>query len=462
MSEWLDCVEVARRRIDLRDGTREAVERRLAEVGMDRTVASVRENYREFVRRTGAHDRYVEYFAACVMSHFGDHDRHEAPAWLLARLNRWRIAEAPVPPGTVRLEFAHGEPAQQPTTLQSVHDFIRMALGERDDPPPIYGPAGTIINRPEFSLGEPMMIVILPPGSRPSEGTLIRPERQNVPLSDFQDEMKSPTWKVASVPYGFEVSWPYEAPMLTATVDGLREARSRLASAGVVSTWLLVDRFVAFFRGGWFMLPLRTVKGLQQATTMQRLVGLPDAVPLAKLAMPVPLIVDGSGTVHMCWVDTPAPPGHLRYPFRFRHLGEVRALQPEVVADASLPSDEQAFVRKWRDLVAEVAVHRALRAGRGRPPKRTGVPGGLDYSKLVAMGYRRRLAEWGEHRSREQAELGVLDSVPRDPTPQDRQSMWEGAMREARQHVPADLRGPIEKGTKAAVEGDSPWRPSGG
>lgn len=461
MNEWIDAVECTRRDLGITPGTSEDVAPRLAEVGMDTVVSRIRTNYRALVRRTGVHYRYVEYFAACVVSHFHDGDAHRAPAWLIERLRRWRASESPVAPGMVRIEFVHGREPASPPDIRSVVEFIHMAIGEGKPKPAIYGPTGTVANPPKFSIGEPIMIVITPHSSQPSAGTLITPERQTVPLQDLFSEMQAVQWKNVPVPYGLEILWPYEVPMLGYDEAELSNMRARLGEAGIVTTWVLVDRFVAFYDGGCVMLPLRTVEGLPQPTTLQHLVGLPDAAIVNRLTMPIPMVVDGSGAVQACELDTSPAPGQLRIPWVFRHLGEVQPLQPKVTRDRSLPNDERPFARTWQDLAQRIAVHPTLRGGRGAPQKRTRVPGLRIYSKLVGDLYRQKLNEWGEKRRALHEELGEPNRPIPDLSPEDRRVLWDSARREVRRQIPQEHRNAIPADLKDAIDAEAPWRSSG-
>ena len=243
--EWIAAVERTRAALGIEGDSPTDVDRRLAAFGFARVVAVVREQDRQLVGRTGLHDRYVEYFAACVVSQFADGDRHALPARLKEGLRRQRSAESPVPPGMVRLEFTHGKAAVTRPTVESVEQYLRMQLVDVPSTAPSSGAASNASSRtpsaataaadPDWSISVPYFFVVTPHAPESAAGVAPSSTPQVLPIHDLQEEMRSADWVPAPLPYGLDVRWPYETPMLSPTESELFAMRADLGLAGLVA-----------------------------------------------------------------------------------------------------------------------------------------------------------------------------------------------------------------------------------
>lgn len=462
LDEWIEAVEQARADLGVVAGSHGEVSQRLAQLGESAVVACVRARFRRVVRLTGLHDRYVEYFAACVTSHFEDGDVHRVPAWLREYLRRWRSSENPVPAGTVRMEFLHGRPigippSQGPTEMLRIAYTETLHLTAETPEQAVPGASAVAAEDPDWSITEPTLMVITR-SPDPEDGLAVSPERQPLPVGNLLGDLAAAPWVRVPMPYGLEVLWPYEVPMMSLNESDLSAMGDTLRLAGVPTSWILMDRLVAFHDGRWLMLPPRAVENLPGLVDLHTLFGLPRSALIATLAMPIPLVEDGSGLSHVIELEDSPPPGQLRPPWVFRHLGEVRPLQPKVTVDRTVPNDEAGLVDAWNRLSQMVAVHPTVRPGRGAPPKRTRVPGLHVYSKVVASLYRRKLVAWGRDWLQKAHERGEQAPAVPDPPREERRLLWDSARREARGQIPQEARDPIPDGTREAVEHETPWR----
>ena len=188
---------------------------------------------------------------------------------------------------------------------------------------------------------------------------------------------------------------------------------------------------------------------------MTTLFGLPADAVVGTFLAPAPFLNDGAGAVHVYTLDDTTPRAR---PWTFRHLGDLRPIAPHVSADASLPNDEQAWVRYWERFVPIVSMHPAFRPGRGAPPRHPRIPGLRAYSGLVRTLYTDALSRWGDTQRQERAERGESGSPVGAPDATTRQRFWESAKRMARHHVPdKHRRDRIPDDLKAAVEVAEPW-----
>lgn len=413
--EWGRCAEAVRREIGLGPGTDADIEQRLSRYGRQRTAALVREAFRG-LERHGVPGRYLEYFAGCSVSHFGPGwSLHRLPRWLAARLRRIQDLEDPLPPGRYRLG-------------------------------PLYG------DRVDF----------------PPESALLPGEIGLLSLWNARPVEDSPEWGPASLPFAFEIEWPYEVPSAlgAATVKQFKE--ELLNKLGIHTSWVYVGRFVALVGDRWQMLPFRLME-LARPVSLAAAYGLPEDTPVGIWPTLIPTI-PGAGSAaqpegeehsaagrllpteqvaYAIRLDNPAHPG--RPLTSFRSLGELRPFVPRLLADPVVPKEEQVLLRQWKELIDYLAVHPALRERRGRPRSNLAPVRPFQYPDVVAMLYRAELMEWARERSSE------ARPEPR-PTEQERKRLWENAKRQARRVVPKEQRTELPPDLRARVEAEEPWR----
>ncbi len=452
---WIQAVETARQALAVNPASSAWVEATLARQGRDAVVSGLRGAYRALVARTGLADRYEEYFAACVVSHFGPTDPHQVPAWLRERLRRARTADHPLPAGMVRVEFYHAPALDWVPTVDTVPALIHIS------------PASVFVGLPPdgvpndgggmpLSIGDSVGFEVRPQADPPDTGGTVIPvgTSQNVPLHNLRADYTAADWVPVPLPYGVEVLWPYQVPMLSVDAADLERLRHDVALQGVVSTWVVMERQVAFHQGRARVLPFRTVAGSPRPP-LTTLFGLPADAVLGMFPAPAPFLNDGAGAVHVYTLDDTPPRAR---PWTFRHLGELRPIPPQVIEDASLPNDEQAWVQYWKRLVPIVSMHPAFRPGRGAPPRHPRIPGLRAYSVLVRSLYTAALTRWGDTQRQEQTERGESGSPVGAPDATTRQRFWESAKRMARHHGPDKTqRDPIPDDLKAVVEAAEPW-----
>lgn len=398
---WLQTVEATRETLGPVATTQEGLERRLRALGPDAVVHTMRAAYRSVVAATGLSDRYAPYFAACALTHRGAARVHDSPLWLVNQMAHPRFPSDRWLAGQVRLTFFH-----------------------RDQDDPDGGGA------------------------------------EASPLAPFRDhQAEAWTWQRVSMPYGVEVLWPYEVPLLTWDPEDWARLQTDLRADGVPMTWVLMDRLVAVYRDAWLMLPLRVAGPLSQAYTLPQVYQLPAEASLVRMTLPIPMAVDGSGARLVTALD-PFPGPHPDGLRRFRHLGEVRPMAPRVIIDPGLPRDEKTFAEMWQRLVKHVTVHPRLQGGRGAPARYGYTPGVKVYSHLVGQLYRDRLARWGEAwRDREQQLGHPPEGLTPTPPDETRRSLWETARREGRRRVTKkEHRDRIPKGLQAQIDAEEPWK----
>lgn len=395
-AEWKRQVESVRRELGLGPGSEADIGKRLTGQGRERVTQVIRSAFRE-LERAGIPTRYLEYFAGCCVSHFDQTlGKHRLPVWLAARLNRIRDLEDPLPPGQYCIEAVYRDRVEDGAGWLSVSEVP-----------------------------------------------------QELPIINMFAVEQSDEWKLADLPFGFEVYWPYEVPSNRQEFDLEQLKRDLREQRGISMSWLVVGRLVALVEGQWVMLPVRVAK-VSQPVPLARLFGLEEDTPLEVWPTVIPAICHRQA-VYQVRCDDPVDPRHPRSPIAFRSLGQIRPFQPRVVADISLANEERPFVKQWKELVEFLAVHPALRGGRGRPRSRALPPGPYPYPRLVEMLYRSKLVAWAkEHASEHRAE-------PR-PTETERKRLWEAAKREARHLVPKAERSALPDDVRRQVEADEPWR----
>ena len=447
---WLEAVEAARA------ASSAWGDAELTPQGCDAVASGLREAYRALVGRTGLADRYEEYFAACAVSHFGPADRHQVPTWLHERLRRARMADHPLPAGMIRVEFYHAPALDWVPTVDTVHPSILISpSGTPTDQSRADGAAGDGGWTP-LSIGDSVGFEVRPHADpHDADGTVVPVgTSQNVPLHNLRADYTAANWVPVPLPYGVEVLWPYQVPMLSVDAADLERLRHDMALDGVVSTWVVMERQVAFHQGRARVLPFRTAAGSPRPP-LTTLFGLPADAVVGTFPAPAPFLNDKAGAVHVYTLDDTTPRAR---PWTFRHLGELHPIAPQVIPDAGLPNDEQAWVNDWKRLVLSVSMHPAFRPGRGAPPRHPRIPGLRAYSVVVRSLYTAALTRWGDTQRQEQAERGESESPVGAPNATTRQRLWNSAKDMARHHVPDKTqRDPIPADLKAAVEAAEPW-----
>lgn len=448
MDDWHAAVGKTRADLSIAEAPQPGVGAQLEARGKESVAACIMTRYAELVRRTGLHDRYIEYFAACVLAHFDHGSAHRAPAWLCEHLRRQRSSQHPVQPGTVRLEFHHGQPCASPPAAD-LAEIIHVAFTQTTTLRPVVGgfwtPRGWHDGQGNGWSITDCSELIFSRSRNPAHGLIITREPQPAPIHDHLAELRRSDWRDVPMPYGLEVLWPYEVPMMSLTEEGIQGLARELRDSGIVTTWLQIDRLVAVHHGRWLMLPYRSVENWPGPLDLIKLFALPPSAIIVRFTTPVPFADDGSGARMVVEFETAPPPGTRQVPWDFRQLGEVRPLQPEITSDESLPNDEAAFARAWRLLAQLVAVHPSLRPGRGGPPKRVRVPGMHAHPRVVAGLYRQKLVEFGAEWRRR-------------PDARECHSLWESAKREARRQIAREEREPIPDSIRLAVEREEPWK----
>lgn len=452
---WIQAVEATRQALAVSPAWSTGVDTDVTPQRCDAVATALRGAYRALVARTGLADRYEEYFAACVVSHFGAADPHQMPSWLRERLRRARMADHPLPAGMIRLEFYHAPALDWSPTVDTVPALVRVSPGSVSvglPPDGVPGDGGVI----PLSIGDSIGFEVRPQADpHDTGGTVIQAgTTQQVPLHNLRADYTSADWVPVPLPYGVEVLWPYQVPMLSVDADDLERLRHDVGLQGVVSTWVVMDRQVAFHQGRARVLPFRIVAGAPRPP-LTTVFGLPADAVLGTFPAPAPFLNDGAGAVHVYTLDDTTPRAR---PWTFRHLGDLRPIAPHVSADANLPNDEQAWVRYWKRFVPTVSMHPAFRPGRGAPPRHPRIPGLRAYSGLVRSLYTDALIRWGDTQRQERAERGEAGSPVGAPNAPTRQRLWDSAKRTARNHVPDKTqRDAIPAALKAAVEATEPW-----
>lgn len=300
-------------------------------------------------------------------------DPHQVPSWLRERLRRARMADHPLPPGMVRLEFYHARALDWSPTVDTVPALVRVSpsgseTGEsRSDGAP--GDGGEM----PLSIGDSVGVEVRPQADPPGTAGTVIPvgTTRQVPLHNLRADYLAADWVPVPLPYGVEVLWPYQVPMLSIDAADLERLRHDVALQGGVSTWVVMERQVAFHQSRARVLPFRTVAGGPRPP-LTTLFGLPADAVVGTFLAPAPFLNDGAGAVHVYTVDDTTPRAR---PWTFRHLGELRPIPPQVIEDASLPNDEQAWVQYWKRFVPTVSMYSAFRPGRGAPPRHPRIPG---------------------------------------------------------------------------------------
>lgn len=321
-------------------------------------------------------------------------------------------------------------------------------------------PVGASVVPNDLSVADPIILEMTPHSSNPARGLAVtqEPQPRSVhDIKDFRSELESAEWVDVPMPYGLELLWPYIVPMICLSEPDILALREQLQDAGVVTTWMLMDRLVVRRRGRWAMLPLRFAENLPGGVPLNRLFGLADNAMITTMQMPVPIQVDGSGAVHLVEFDRSAPLGDIDLQWILRDLGTVQPFQPQLTVDGTLPGDERDFAEGWRRLIEEAATHPKLRGGRGAPPRRTRPPGEPVFSGLVESEYRRLLREWGLEEADRARQRGERSASPPAPSRTVLSRKWESAKRSARTQVPLAERDAIPHDLKAAVEAEAPW-----